>query len=851
MIETMKTMTPEVYENKRNELIALLGEVIKDAPAIEGKTRDELDATIDRLKRNSFEIVLVGEFQGGKSTTFNAMCGREISPMGIGIKTSACKISAQAIAADQEEYVELRWKTDEELTETIWGLLVAHYSEDPEALKYLYKSSWDLKENDPLFSPLSDVTIYDLAEKALASEWENYERNKTAYKRERLEILKIATPMLQYCRSKELKKLRKQRKVSIEALKHLVAFPLDWDSRWSENSGQTKWSFNEIIFAFLGEVQCYIHCDNLERLGCVITDCPGLFAGPWDSKVAQEAMMGADAILYLLRGDKTTGEKELEVLKHIHNGQQEHKLFFALNAKGCSKAHPTNLVGNTSIRREVVTAIKACGVEIENESELPVFNPFLAFASRCKSGNGQKLGKVLTMYLDVDVFDSKQMANIHRLLSDRDALYHASDFPSILDRVEAFIISHKARSILITHGSGKVMSALNELRSNLMRKEKLAAETKEIVEREVQIRRERLKNFQQLVLSGVQTIVTDQISRQIVVDDFFKQVYMNRVNDYTTSIVSVVEENFNSENTALTTLVKGMAKALKTNKEQRGEIIRDTVLKSFNWINVIGAEALRNNVELAISGWLTNVLNGKNRAFKETYEKKIYQLKEFVLKKWKEELKDDQLNFLGGLSFDFPLEVFLPSIDDSQVDAKNVGKAIGGTLCARVLIEIGTYVAAMVSTIITSVIITQITMPGIGAIISALLGMIVAVPILVAGEKLNNFIGKKLTAYLSKKLPDLLRNNFYDQKETIVANAEDALIVKMVQSMNSSCIDEMERQSETFERHVDEALKQKSLAQEKQQQIAKEAEEVRVSQIEPVQARVETFHEGLKEYLTI
>lgn len=73
----------------------------------------------------------------------------------------------------------------------------------------------------------------------------------------------------------------------------------------------------------------------------------------------------------------------------------------------------------------------------------------------------------------------------------------------------------------------------------------------------------------------------------------------------------------------------------------------------------------------------------------------------------------------------------------------------------------------------------------------------------------------------------------------------------MVQSMNSSCIDEMERQSETFERHVDEALKQKSLAQEKQQQIAKEAEEVRVSQIEPVQARVETFHEGLKEYLTI
>lgn len=839
MIETTKTMTPEVYENKRNELIALLGEVIKDAPAIEGKTRDELDATIDRLKRNSFEIVLVGEFQGGKSTTFNAMCGREISPMGIGIKTSACKISAQAIAADQEEYVELRWKTDEELTETIWGLLVDHFEDDPEALK-LFKDA----EGLPLFPALIDPTVFRLAKKVLSLEWKKYEQHKAAYSLERLEILKIATPLVRYCCSKELKELRKHRKISVEALKSLVAFPLDWESRWAVGAGRTEWAFDEIIFAFLGEAQCYIHCDNLERLGCVITDCPGLFAGPWDSKVAQEAMMGADAILYLLRGDKATGEAELKVLKHIHNGQQEHKLFFTLNAKGCSKAHPTNLVGNTSVRREVATAIKTCGIEIKSEEELPVFNPFLAFASRCKSGNEQKLGNVLTMYLDVNVFDSKQMDNVHRLLSDRDALYHASDFPSILDRVEAFIISHKARSILVTHGSDKIVAALDALQANLQHKEVLAKETTEAVEQEIRVRRKRLDEFQQMAFSGVSAIVDSSFARNMVCEDFFKHIYMDRIDDYVIPIIDVISNKLSTEVKLILALVEVMKDALKKkHKEEKKAALEKGSKREFSWLERCGFDALRGQMSEVISGWLNNVQEGQNAVFKEMYEIKLIQLKDFLRKKWKEELKGDKMNFLGSLSFDFEWKLSLPSIENSTTGDMNIQKTIIWTLLKKLSSD---WIAIVVTVIGCSFAVFCVSLPfaPVVVVLSALLGGGLI-------KKFDELIGRKLVESLREKLPGQLRESFYEQRESIIKEVDDVLLTKMLESLKSSFQNEFDRQKNRFERMVKDALKQKTQALEEQQRIAVEAKEVRVSQIEPVQARVKVFHEGLEEYFKV
>ena len=92
------------------------------------KTTDKYREELERIKKKSqedqFEIVLCGEFQGGKSTTFNAICdGRDLSPRGLGgggIKTSAAIISAQNISDENEnERAEISYKTKNEFSKNI------------------------------------------------------------------------------------------------------------------------------------------------------------------------------------------------------------------------------------------------------------------------------------------------------------------------------------------------------------------------------------------------------------------------------------------------------------------------------------------------------------------------------------------------------------------------------------------------------------------------------------------------------------------------------------------------------------------------------------------------------------
>lgn len=67
---------------------------------------------------------MIGEYQGGKSTTFDALCGgREISPRGNNVKTSACKVVATNVSETIEEYALVTWKSNVELVQTISPLL--------------------------------------------------------------------------------------------------------------------------------------------------------------------------------------------------------------------------------------------------------------------------------------------------------------------------------------------------------------------------------------------------------------------------------------------------------------------------------------------------------------------------------------------------------------------------------------------------------------------------------------------------------------------------------------------------------------------------------------------------------
>ena len=84
-------MAPQKYEVRNKELLGLLKETLDiGIPEPHNGILREIQR---KCQEDQFEIALVGEFQGGKSTTFNALCdGREISPRGLGgggLKTRA------------------------------------------------------------------------------------------------------------------------------------------------------------------------------------------------------------------------------------------------------------------------------------------------------------------------------------------------------------------------------------------------------------------------------------------------------------------------------------------------------------------------------------------------------------------------------------------------------------------------------------------------------------------------------------------------------------------------------------------------------------------------------------------
>ncbi len=116
----LKNISPEVYTQKRNELIELINKIV-EINGIDSAEKEKFITTQNKLRENQFNITLIGEYQGGKSTLFNALCdGREISPRGANTKTSAICITATNIAnKNEQEYAIVEWKTDKNLLDTI------------------------------------------------------------------------------------------------------------------------------------------------------------------------------------------------------------------------------------------------------------------------------------------------------------------------------------------------------------------------------------------------------------------------------------------------------------------------------------------------------------------------------------------------------------------------------------------------------------------------------------------------------------------------------------------------------------------------------------------------------------
>ena len=508
------------YEKRRDELLGLLKEAT--AVKIPDKYRTELEESSRKCQEDSFEIALVGEFQGGKSTTFNALCdGRDISPRGLGgggIKTSAAVISAQNISNDEkkelpdgrklDEWAEITFKSDAAIVLSAATILKPTILKDEKLFAEFKKTHKEIQtaDEEAEFKHKLNVdeglqALFDLGKKEHReilkktvnilwndwykdkSHWNNWvhwnnghEDDPAKYLQDDLDQLRIVTLQLRFYGTEEYKQLISQKLLPIDQFQKLIAFPKDWNIRWM-NGADADFSINEVAFVFIHSVLVRLHSKNLQRLGCRITDCPGLFANSFDTQIAERAIRNADAIWYLINGDKMVGEKDLKIIGKISAMEMLGKIESTCNLRG---SHEQKINEILPVTRNILLG---AGYNLEvfpynarlaflaMQGDLLLNNPELfseldyrnmKIDAKAKSDDPDKAelwGKMVSrLGILTEIEDLEQIEDLDdstvRIVRDN------SYFDNILTSLEDEIIPKKAKSILVDKGSERVTKAL-------------------------------------------------------------------------------------------------------------------------------------------------------------------------------------------------------------------------------------------------------------------------------------------------------------------------------------------------------------------------------------------------------
>ncbi len=466
VIDAIAVSEGDRYTKYRDDLTQLLSEFIDKGIDIDNQYTPELTAIRKRLFEGQFEIALVGEFQGGKSTTFNTLCGgREISPRGLnggGIKTSAAVITAQNISDGETkngltEWAEITWLTTDEIKTRICESLYV----------------------DPQTKGLNFDALLKRA-------WEN---NPTD---DELDKLRIATLQYRVISSTNFSKIAENNIVGINDFQKLVRFPADWEPRWAEQY-KANFTLEESLFSCVDKVLVRLDSPALRRLGCRITDCPGLFVSRWDTEKANAVMNRANAIWYLLNGTKQIGKEDEKTLTYIKKYQWVNKCFLSINRR--KNREETNPIIKTD-----AAILKRLGFHTENLFE---YNALLSFrlAQMKLVPNGlfdkdlsclaleSRPKDIVSDVLDEYKRDSRKivfslkrliakcLANIDEDLADEvrecseisesllATLVNEAGFNNILNQIDKWVVSSRARSILIDHGTKRCLNVLKDIQA--------------------------------------------------------------------------------------------------------------------------------------------------------------------------------------------------------------------------------------------------------------------------------------------------------------------------------------------------------------------------------------------------
>jgi hypothetical protein len=450
---------PIAYTQLKDRLIGLIKEVEPLAELIDSEFRSDLNRQATKLEESAFRITLAGGFQEGKSTTFNAICGgMDLSPVGSGIKTSACVTVLKSTADPKKnESAEIVWKTPSHLKALSSAQLEAKVSQilsrNPD------NDPWTIADSD-IENPSHRNRLAEVI-KELFEEW-NRDRGK--FEEDILDLIRCWKLILDHypVYRNKLGSVGPIESLPRADLSEGITFPKDWNDRWS-NGWNARFAWKEVCFVFVAEVRIYQHVEALSRMGCELVDAPGQGASNWDNLVANEAYLKSDAILALWDGSKEIGEKTLSMIENITALKDKNALFLGCNQRQSSDA--TERIFGSSLSR-----LKNKNIEFSGNNAA-IYHARLALHAlqlkRIQAGSltvTPEYRKKLEKHLRRDVED---VLDEDAPFENPDAYLAASKLPQLMKNIEVFIYERKGNTLLIAAGANPILQKLKTCKSQL------------------------------------------------------------------------------------------------------------------------------------------------------------------------------------------------------------------------------------------------------------------------------------------------------------------------------------------------------------------------------------------------
>ncbi len=495
------------YKAKHDQLLDLLRRAV-EAPAPE-RHNEALKAVEDKCKEDQFDVVLLGEFQSGKSTTFDIFCGgREVSPQGNGTTpTSAVPVSVQALSSgESEEWGEIRFKSKRELAGELFDAFELELigEETPHPLR-AFLPAGDGAARDCFCDAFDygDPAHLSTARRALEEAWHRYhesEASKSRFSTRQRQLMEVASLVVRFHDSPEFAALGEAARCPVDAVGGYVWFPADWQQNASLGFSYDV-SPEDARFAFVERVILHLRSPFLDQLGCRVTDCPGLDASAYDKEVTRRALLRADGVLFFHKCQKMIGASALgELFEFVKNNNRTDRTVLALNLWGISRdaaikphvdrrGRQTPSLIDASIQQisgdgysfpivwcHVLVAYLAALGEKRIRDDVPFSEDERRWLAE-KSGieDDGRTDAVLWTEAVAEtnhLFRIPQLDAITTLDKDAvDALWKATNFDSLLGAVSETVLREKTGSILVDNGSRKAFEILQSHETELQLKE--------------------------------------------------------------------------------------------------------------------------------------------------------------------------------------------------------------------------------------------------------------------------------------------------------------------------------------------------------------------------------------------